>query len=144
MMENVLTWKKFTLLGLLFLAPIILANCAAEIGEGESVATHCSGLSDPTVPTGYQFDICVAPHTIANDGTVAVTIRIWDQFGNVAGGVSVTVVGPEVSGAGVTDSSGLLLLVLEVEGTAGGLVYLTAQVENGVRTVPVQILPVVG
>ena len=146
-----MTWKKTIILGLLLVAPLALAQCGA--GNGESVASLTAGPSAPTVPSGYQFDMTVTPHSVHSDSSVAVTVRVWDRNGNMAGGVNVMIVGGDSSSPSATvptDASGIARFVFTVKqvsgsgtGTAGGVLPITATLENGLLTVPVQVIPVI-
>ncbi len=136
-MNKFMSWKKTLTLILLLVTPLILVRCGSG---GETVASHTVGPVGPSWPSSYYFDATVTPHTIKNNGTVLVTVQIWDSNGNVAGGVLVTIVGPETSGTATSDSGGLASAVLTVTGNAGSIVYLTCGVEDTVLTIPVQVL----
>ena len=136
-MKNRLTWKKIIILGVLLVTPFVLAQCG--VSEGESVASHHVGPVGPTFPGKYYFDATVTPHTIENNGTVAIVIRVYDQNGLPAGGVAMNVVGPETPGAGATNTDGLITFILTVEGTAGGISNITVAIEDSALTIPVQI-----
>jgi len=158
-MENILTWKKIIILGVLLVTPFALAQC----GEGGSVAST-SASAGPTFPSKYFFEATVTPHTVENKGTVALVVRTWDENGFPVSGVTVTVVGPNksattgskgTSGAtggtggtgakggtgatGFTGQNGIKTFVLNITGDAGGIINLSVLVENSVVQVPVQI-----
>jgi len=135
-MNKFISWKKTLTLILLLVTPLILVRC----GGGESVASHTVGPVGPSWPSSYYFDATVTPHTIKSNGTVLITVQVWDSNGNVAGGVLVTIVGPETSGTATTDTGGLASSVLTVTGNAGSIVYLTCGVEDTVLTIPVQVI----
>ncbi len=142
-MKIVTSWKIILSIGLFLAVPLAFMSCGVE---GESVAEHCVGPTAPTTPSGYQFDLCVFPHTIQVPGSITITTRVWDRNGNVVGGVPVVYSGPEEPGAGITNEFGISVVTLEIEGDGGGgsFATVTAQVENGRLQAQVYFTPDVG
>lgn len=142
-MRKKLSLSKILILGVLLVAPLSLTYCG-NAGQGESVASHYVGPVGPTEPSHYYFEAMVTPHTVKNDSTVLITVKIWDSNGNVAGGVTVNAVGVETSGTTMSDVNGQATFILTVTGNAGGLTHITVGVEDSALTIPVQIVPVSG
>ncbi|MBI4666136.1 MAG: hypothetical protein HY751_06995 [Nitrospinae bacterium] len=138
-MDNAINWKKILVIGALLLAPLALTQCGSA-GEQNS-AEEKVGPVGPTYPSRYYFDLSVAPIIVQSNGTVTFTVQVHDSRGNVAGGVSVILAGPDTSTSGVTDSNGFFFGVLEVKGTAGSIIYVTGTVEDMSLTIPVQVIP---
>ncbi|MBI5814593.1 MAG: hypothetical protein HZB29_03180 [Nitrospinae bacterium] len=136
-------WKKLLILGLLMLAPLMLARCGTAADSNSASSTV--GPKGPTSPSKYYFDLTAASLVVTTSGTAYYEVRVWDSNGNAAGNVNVTFSGDfETSGntltTGITGIDGITGMGISVKGSAGTVMYLTASVENLSLTIPVQVV----
>lgn len=142
-MKTMAMIRRLALMAALLLSPALLVGCGNDNG-GQQVASDHVGPIGPTNPSGYYFDLTCSPHTITSGSNVTCRIQVWDENGNTAAGVPVTLVGdssdPKDSFA-TTGSGGWVRWAVQVGYPAGSYVYFTAGVEDKVLTVPVYVVP---
>jgi len=142
-MAITVNWKKLLVLGLLMLAPFMLAKCGSA-GEMNSAEARV-GPKGPTTPSKYYFEMATPSIVIQSGGMAYFQVRVWDSLGNVAGGIYVTFSGDfKPTGTTIpsfpTNSDGITGIGIEVKASAGQIMYVTATVEDMSLTIPVQVI----
>lgn len=143
-MSGRLSWQKILIICALFVAPLLLAQCAPA--EGDNVASKTVGPEGPTSPSNYYFDLTVTPHTLIGGGWVHTIVKVWDQYGNEASGVLVVIAASGFDDVemdpinGWTDANGMTYLYISIASDFTSIGYVTAYVEGEYLTAPIQIV----
>jgi len=125
--------------GLFIVSILLIAGC------GSAVDTQTSGgktvTTGPSNPNGYYMSLTVNPVAIKADNDVSVVAFVFSNSAMttpVTTGVSVRIYGIDIT----SDSTGAAITKVTITGTAGQVVTVNADVDNGMTIgIPVTILP---
>lgn len=109
---------------------LVLASAFAFSSCGESAATQTSARIGPTSPSGYYFELTVSPSVVPYEGSTNFIVRVWDNFGIPASGVTVLYAGSsDTPGSTTTGTDGIATIGLDVKDRVG-TETMTATVES--------------